>query len=132
MPIIPSPALRQSLIADAVVSGVAAVVMVLGASLLEPILHLPASLLQSSGLALLPFVALLVFMSRRVTAPRKVMLAIIAVNELWVVGSIALLLLDLVSPNILGVGFIAAQAAAVAALSCAQWVGLRRSVTALG
>jgi hypothetical protein len=125
-----SPFLRNALYADALVSGAAAILMVSGASLLSPLLGLPSPLMAWAGIALVPFVVMLVVVARRDAAPRAVLLEIIAINALWVVASFGLLASSLVSPNWLGVAFVAAQAVTVALFAELQFVGLKRSEAA--
>ena len=124
-----TPFLRNALLLDAVVSGAAAILMAAGASLLSPLLGLPQPLLLWSGLALVPFVAVLLALSRRPAMSRLMLVDIIGLNALWVAGSLALLVTDLVSPNLLGQAFIVAQAAAVGLFAVLQWSGMRRAAT---
>lgn len=119
--------LRNALYADALVSGAAAILMVAGALVLSPLLGLPNALLVGAGLALVPFVVLLVVVARRQQVSRMVLIDIIAINALWVAASFGLLASGLVAPNALGVAFVAVQAVTVALLAETQFVGLRRS-----
>jgi hypothetical protein len=127
MPVTISPYLRNALYADALVSGAAAILMISGAPVLSPLLGLPLALVAWAGAALVPFVAMLIVVARRATSPRAVLLEIIVINALWVVASFGLLASGLVSPNWLGVAFVAAQAVTVALFAELQFVGLRRS-----
>lgn len=122
-----TPFLRNALNADALISGAAGLLMMGGANFLSPFLELPAPLLFGAGLALVPFVAMLVVVARRHTVSRLVLIDIIAINALWVVGSVALLVSGAVAPNLLGILFVAAQAVAVALFAELQFVGLRRA-----
>lgn len=130
MSIAVTPFLRNVLNADALVSGAAGILMMLGAPLLSPLLELPAELLFWAGLALVPFVAMLVVIARWSTVSKLVLIDIIAINALWVVGSFALLVSGLVQPNLLGIAFVAAQALAVAVFAELQFVGIRRAASA--
>jgi len=125
-----SPFLRNALMADAVVSGGAAIVMAAGATLLGPLLDLPVNLLFWAGVALVPFVAMLLVTARRQTVPRLLLIDIVATNALWVAGSLALLFSGSVAPNLLGIAFVGAQALTVALFAELQFVGLRRSAAA--
>lgn len=125
-----SPFLRNAIAADAVVSGAAALLMIVGAPYLAPLLNLPANLLVGAGLALVPFVAMLAFIARRATVSRLVMVDIVAINALWVAASFGLLFSGYVSPNALGIAFVTAQAIAVAVFAELQFVGMRRAHTA--
>ena len=125
-----TPFLRNILAADAAISGAAAILMLVGAPYLSPLLGLPAGLLFWAGVVLVPFVALLLATLRRQSVPRLIMIDIIAVNALWVAVSFGLLFSGLVSPNALGIAFVAAQALAVAVLAELQFVGMRRAAKA--
>ena len=125
-----TPFLRNALNADALISCAAGLVMMGGANFLSPFLELPAPLLFGAGLALVPFVAMLVVVARRQTVSRLVLIDIIAINALWVIGSVALLVSGAVAPNLLGILFVAAQAVAVALFAELQFVGMRRAAAA--
>jgi hypothetical protein len=125
-----APFLRNVLNADALISGAAGILMMLGAPLLSPLLELPAELLFWAGLALVPFVAMLVVIARRPTVSKLVLIDIVAINALWVVGSFALLVSGVVQPNLLGIAFVAAQALTVAVFAELQFVGIRRAASA--
>lgn len=125
-----TPFLRNALNADALISGAAGILMMGGANFLAPFLELPTPLLFWAGLALVPFVAMLVVVARRETVSRLVLIDIIAINALWVVASFALLLSGAVSPNLLGILFVAAQAVTVALFAELQFIGLRRAAVA--
>ncbi|BCH25980.1 hypothetical protein [Mesorhizobium sp. L-8-3] len=125
-----SPFLRNALIADTLATGATAIIMVAGAGLLGPLLGLPQGLLFWAGVALVPFVALLLVTARRQTVSRLVLIDIIAINVLWVVASFGLLISGSVAPNVLGIAFVTAQALTVALFAELQFVGLRRSAAA--
>jgi len=122
-----TPFLRNVLLADAVISGGAAALMIAGAGLLSPLLELPAGLLFWAGLALVPFVAMLAVIARRTQVAKLLLVDIVAINALWVAGSFGLLLSGAVAPNTLGVLFVAAQAVAVALFALLQLIALRRA-----
>jgi hypothetical protein len=125
-----SPFLRNALIADTLATGATAIVMIAGAGVFGPLLGLPQGLLFWAGVALVPFVALLLITARRQTVSRPVLIDIIAINALWVLASFGLLFSDWVSPNLLGTAFIAAQALVVGLFAELQFMGLRRSAAA--
>jgi hypothetical protein len=116
--------LRRVLIADAIVSGVAGVVMIAGAGVLAPLLSLPQALLAIAGAALIPWVLGLIALARMTSIPRFGVRAAITVNALWVAGSI--LALFVTSPSLFGYVFIIAQAATVAAFAELQTIALKR------
>jgi hypothetical protein len=125
-----TPFLRNIFAADAAISGAAAILMIVGAPYLSPLLGLPSVLLFWAGVVLIPFVALLLGTLRRRSVPRLIMIDIIAVNALWVAASFGLLFSGLVSPTALGIAFVTAQALAVAVLAELQFVGMRRAAKA--
>lgn len=127
MSITVTPFLRNVLLADAAMSGAAGLLMLAAAPLLSPLLELPIGLLRWSGAALVPFVALLVVLGRRETISRLMLFDVIVINALWVAGSFAILLSGAVSPNVLGYGFVIAQALAVGVFAGLQFVAYRRA-----
>tara|TARA_Y100001937_G_scaffold52282_1_gene72376 strand:+ start:819 stop:1220 length:402 start_codon:yes stop_codon:yes gene_type:complete len=123
----PNPMLRDALLLDGLLSGVTGLLLVLAAGWLGAFLELPRLLLLVAGSALLPFAALLVWLSNRQQISRQVVWAVIAVNALWVIDSLLVLLIGWLSPNLFGYAFVIAQALAVALLAELQWFGLRHS-----
>lgn len=125
-----TPSMKTVLVLDAAASGAMAVLAIGAASLLAPLLGLPQPLLFWAGVAMVPWVALLVVLARRDTAPRLVLLDVVALNALWVAASLALLVSGLVAPTALGTAFVVAQALAVAAFAALQFSALRRATGA--
>lgn len=123
----PSPLLRQSLLADAVISGGMALLLIVAAGLLAPWLALPAAFLRNVGLFLVAYVAFVGWVARRTDPGTGLVWAVIALNAAWVVASISLLFTELVAPSLLGQLFIAAQALVVGLFAELQYIGLRRS-----
>lgn len=121
-----SPFLRNVLLFDALASGATAIILLGGAHMLSPLLDMPQSLLFWAGAALVPFVLMVLAVSRRQTVSRAMLVEIIAINALWVVASFGLLVSGVVSPNLLGIAFASAQAIAVALFAELQYVGLKR------
>lgn len=124
-----TPFLRNVLNIDALVSGAAALGMIIGARFIAPLTGLPSNLLVGAGLVLAPWVALLVVLARRQTLSRLTMIDVIAVNALWVAASFGLLASGYIAPNWLGIAFVSAQALAVAILAELQFIGMRRAST---
>ena len=120
-----SPFLRNVLLADAVVSGAAGILMIAGAGILGPLLELPESLLFWAGIVLVPYVALLLVLARRASASRLLLMDVVLINGLWVAASFGTLLSGAVAPNLLGAAFVVVQALAVAALGVLQLAGLK-------
>jgi hypothetical protein len=123
----PSQFLRRALLADAVFSGIAAMVLTLDAGALAPMLALPEALLRETGLFLIAYTALVGWLGTRQTMPKILVTIVIAGNIAWTIASIALLFSGAVTPNLLGEGFVAAQAIATGVFAELQYVGLRRS-----
>jgi hypothetical protein len=119
------PSLRAALALDAAASGVAGGVMLAGAGVLAPLLGLPAMLLTVAGTLLLPFALAVGLLARR-APPRGLAWGVVAVNEAWVVASVALLVGPWVAPTALGVAFVLAQAGVVAVFALLQANALRR------
>lgn len=119
--------LRYALLADAVASGATGLLMIAGAELLTGLLGLPVALMREAGLLLVPYVALVAFIGTRETISHPAVKVIIALNVLWVAGSIGLLTSGYVAPTMLGYAFVIAQAVVVGAFAELQFIGLRRA-----
>ena len=122
-----TPSLRTALQLDAAASGAMALLGIGAAPVLSPLLGLPQPLLFWAGIALLPWVALLIGLARHDAAPRLLVVDVIALNALWVAASLGLLASGFVAPTLLGMVFVVAQALAVAAFAVLQLVALRRA-----
>ena len=127
----PSSFLSRALLADAVFSGVAAVLLTLGAGVLAPFLNLPEALLRESGLFLIAYTALVGWLGTRQLVLKALVLLVIVGNAAWTLGSIALLFSGAVSPNLLGILFVVAQAIATGVFAELQYIGLRKSDSAV-
>jgi len=127
--ILSSPFLRRALLADAVFSGVSAIVLTLDAGALAPFLNLPEALLHETGLFLIAYTALVGWLWSRPSVPKLLVLIVIAGNAAWTLGSIALLFSGAVSPNLAGEIVVVAQAIATGVLAELQYLGLRRSAS---
>jgi hypothetical protein len=127
MMINPSPLLRRAIQADAVFSGVSAVLLTLGAGEFAPLLDLPEALLRETGLFLIAYAALVGWLGTRASMPKILVAIVIAGNAVWTLASIALLFSGAVAPNLLGEAAIAMQAIVVGVLAELQFIGLRRS-----
>jgi hypothetical protein len=121
-----TPFLRKVLIADAVISGAAGLVMIGGADLTHSLLGLPSGLLFWAGVALIPFVATLGLIARANQAPAGVLPAIIAINIGWVAASLYVAFGPTFAPSLLGQVFVCLQAAIVLLFAELQFIGLRR------
>src|SRR6185295_10108912 len=94
--------LRYALLADAIASGATGVLLIAGAGLLDGLLGLPVALMREAGLLLVPYVAFVGFVGTREAISRTAVQTIIALNVIWAVCSIGLLLTDSVAPTALG------------------------------
>ena len=127
----PSTFLSRALLADAIFSGVSAVALTLGAGALAPFLNLPEALLRETGLFLIAYAALVGWLASRASVAKALVLLVVVGNAAWTVGSIALLLSGAVSPNLAGALMVVAQAIATGVFAELQYVGLRRSASAV-
>jgi hypothetical protein len=123
----PSQFLRRAILADAIFSGLSAVLLTFGAGLLAPLTNLPEAFLRETGLFLIAYAALVSWLGTRQAMPKALVLIVIAGNVAWTLASIALLFSGWVSPNLLGEIAVAAQAIAVGAFAELQYIGLRKS-----
>ena len=123
----PSPLLSRALLADAIFSGVSAVGLTLGASVLAPFLNLPEALLRETGLFLIAYTALVGWLGTRVSVPKALVILVVVGNAAWTLASIALLFSGAVSPNLLGQLVVVAQAIATGVFAELQYIGMRRS-----
>jgi len=127
----PSLFLRRAIQADAVFSGVSALLLTFAGGALAPWLNLPEALLRETGLFLIAYAALVGWLGTRQSMPKPLMVIVISGNAAWTLASIALLFSGAVTPNLLGEAFVAIQAIAVGALAELQYIGLRKSGDAL-
>ncbi len=123
----PSPLLRLTLKVDAIAGGAMGLLMALAAQSLGELLGLPFVLLLVAGIVLLPLALVLYWMSNQTLLSRAGVWAVIALNALWVVESIALLVTGYVQPTALGYAFVIGQALVVLLLAELEFFGLRRS-----
>jgi hypothetical protein len=122
-----SQLLRRALLADAVFSGISAVVMTLDAPALAQLFNLPEPLLRETGLFLIAYTALVGWLATRPALPKTIVMVVVAGNAAWTLASIALLFSGAVSPNLLGEVVVVTQAIATGVFAELQYIGLRRS-----
>ncbi len=79
-----SELLRRALLADAVLSAVAGLLIFSGASFLADRLVLSEPLLRYAGLGLIPYAAFVAYVATREQLSRTAVWAVIALNVLWV------------------------------------------------
>jgi hypothetical protein len=123
----PSLFLRRAIVGDAVITGAMAVLLVVAAGVLGPLLNLPESFLREVGIFLIVYAALVGFLGSRELMPKIAVWLVIGANALWAIDSIALLFTSWVQPNLLGQAFVVMQAVTVAFIAELQYIGLKRS-----
>lgn len=119
--------LRRALLADAIFSGISAVVMTLDAGALASFLNLPEALLRETGLFLIAYAALVGWLCTRPSVPKALVMIVVIGNAAWTFASIALLFSGAVSPNLFGQIVVVAQAIATGVFAELQYVGLHKS-----
>ena len=119
--------LRRALQADFLVTGSAGVLLTLAAGPLGDLFDLPVALLRMTGFGLLPYTAFVVYVATRTEIPRRGAWAIVALNLVWAVASLVLLVSGWVDPSGIGMAFVVAQALIVVGFADIQYLGLRRS-----
>lgn len=126
-----TPFLRNVFMFDALFSGAAAAMFVAGSGIIAHLTGLPQSLLFWAGLVLIPYTALLVWVGRRETASRLVMIDIVAINLAWAAVSLGLLAGGFIAPNALGIAFDILQATVVAGFGFFYAAGMRETGNAV-
>lgn len=122
-----SPFLKAVLGVDAAVSMLSGAALALDAEMLAGPLGLSSLLMRPVGIFLVGYGALLAWLATRPALPRKAVWALVALNLIWAVDSIAPLVLGWVAPTGLGVGVIVGQAIGVVVVGDLYWLALRRS-----
>jgi hypothetical protein len=120
--------LRRVLVLDAVSCAGLGLLLLTFSGWLSGASSLPVALLQQASMVLLPFAALLTFLSTRARLPRAAVWAVIVANAIWAIDSIVLSFSGWVQPSLLGQLFVAGQAAFVAVMVELEYIGLRKSV----
>jgi hypothetical protein len=123
----PSLFLRRAILGDAVITGAMALLLATSARPLGWLLDLPEPFLREVGLFLLVYAALVGFLGVRRRMPKLAVWAVIAMNALWTIDSIALLFTGWVAPNLLGTAFVVMQALSVGLIAAFQYIGLTKS-----
>ena len=111
--------------------GQASLLLTLGAGEFAPLLNLPQPLLREAGLFLIVYASFVGWLSTRAGFPRILVVAVVAGNAAWTLSSIALIFSGAVTPNVLGEIALASQAIIVGVLAELQFLGLRRSGSAI-
>lgn len=122
-----SKLLKTALIADAVGGGASAALHLIGGAALAGALALPAPLLTGSGIFLAGYAVVLLALALRRTIPKAVVWAVIGGNVAWAVIAVDIALMGVVTPNVMGLAYLAAQAIAVLGLAALEYAGLKNS-----
>jgi hypothetical protein len=117
--------LRTILLVDASACLVMGTALVAASGALASLLSIPAGLLFYAGMSLFPIAAFMALVGMRSPIPQAGVWLIVLGNLGWVAASVALLVMDWIAPNALGVAFIGAQAAFVAIMAWLEHGGLR-------
>ena len=118
--------LRTALRANAAFSGVSGLTLIVAAGWLIDLLGVtPAGALVFVGANLLVLCGALLWVAARRPMPRGLAWTAVVLDALWVVGSLVLLLTDLLPLTTSGRWIIALLALIVAGFGGAQWAGLR-------
>ena len=123
----PSTLLRRALLADATLSAITGIALVLAAGPLGALLELPAVGLRAAGVIFIPFAVLAGWLGTRERVRRTLVFVVIVLNALWALDSLLLLLMGWVDTTRLGEYFVIGQAAIVGVLAEMEFLGLRRS-----
>jgi hypothetical protein len=122
-----TPFLRNVLRTDAVLSGITALVLMADAGPLAGITGLPAGVLQAVGAALVPWTALLAWLSSRPIAPTALVATVIGLNFVWTLDCALAAFGVIGSPSAFGVAVLAVQAIGTVVVAELEWLGLRRA-----
>ena len=118
--------LRGALKLDAVVTGANAVAYAGGAALLSGWLGVPVAFLVAVGVFLAAYAGGVWHLATRRAMPVPAVWAVIGLNVVWAIDSLALLALDGFSPTLAGQLVVAVQAVGVLGFAALQYAGLRR------
>ena len=123
----PSAFLRRVLVVDAIGSAATAALLVLDAELLQRWLGMPSGLLMATGLALLPYVAYLLWLATRPAVPRAAVWVPIVLNLVWAADCALAMSVGGARPMPLGEAFIAVQVGVALLFAALEFIGLRKA-----
>jgi hypothetical protein len=122
--------LQRSILGNAAFSGFSGLIMVLAAGPISQLLSLDNPIFMViTGLVLLAYMPLLVWLSNQNPVPVHFAWEVIALDVLWVIGSLILIFSDLVPLTSAGKWAVAITADIVFVFALLQYVGLRRQQT---
>ena len=119
--------LRRVLAADALASGSAGLLLAFGGAPLQTLTGLPTEMSQPIGAFLVGYAAIVAWIASRAVVRAALVWAVVVVNLLWAVESLAMLGAGLLALTPIGYSLILGQAAGVAAFAVLEMLGLRRS-----
>lgn len=122
----PEGLLRSALRLDAVVTGLNGAAYLAAAPLLDDLLGLSAELLRGVGAFLLGYAVAVWLVGARVRPSTAAVEAVVVLNGVWAVGSVAVVLTGLFTPTTVGAVWLVLQALVVAGFAALQLAGLRR------
>ena len=122
-----STLLKLTLWLDAAVCAALAVLQLLGGSALAQELALPRNLVLATGVFLLPWSAILLWLTRSPAVAREWVIWVIAGNALWALGALGLLLADGVASTAWGSAYLLLHTVGVLFIAALEWFGLRAS-----
>ncbi|MBT9596800.1 MAG: hypothetical protein IV094_12515 [Vitreoscilla sp.] len=122
-----TPFLRTVLRADAVLSTLTMLALVADAEPLSAWLGVPAATLRIAGIALLPWVGYLVWLSRLDVAPPAALWVAVGGNAVWAVECAAMAFGFGLQPDRTGQALLAVQSVGGLVLAELEWVGFRRA-----
>jgi hypothetical protein len=123
--------LRFALKFDAVASGMMGLLLLAGGSMLADLLGMPADLLVPLGLFLAAYAVSIWLIGTQRNINRTAAWAVVGLNLVWVIESVAVVIFGWFPLTALGVAFVLAQAVAVLVFADLQYLGLRRSRPAI-
>lgn len=121
-----TPFLRYVLRTDAVVSGAAALLMLLGGGALQSLLQLPAWLMFGAGAALVAYVVFIAWLSQRERVPRALVWTLVAINVGWAFDCALLSFASGLQPSAWGQAFLALHIVTVLVFAELQYIALQR------
>ncbi|MET9340535.1 MULTISPECIES: hypothetical protein [unclassified Nonomuraea] len=119
--------LRLALAADAIITGGNGLIYLLAAAPVGALLGADAGVLREIGVFLLVYGAAVGFLASRATISRAATQAVIALNIVWTLGSVATVVTGLMDFTTIGAIWAIAQALVVAGFAELQIMGLRKA-----
>lgn len=126
----PARLLKFALYADAAGTVALAILQLLLPSLLTELLSLPSDLLMESGIFMVGYSAMLVWLARLRRVWAVAVQFIVIGNVGWAIACLVLAETAIVSPSVPGVAYLLFQAVAVLLFAALEWAGLRASPNA--